>query len=171
MANLPDDLAASVIGWGQENIPENDLYKDPNEAGLGRENEPHVTVLYGIHETNVRKVKTLIENEKPFEIRLGNIGIFSHNEIFDVVKINVTSKQLNDLNKVLKDELSHKNLYPIYSPHVTIAYVKKGRAKSLEDDSFFAGKKFPVKQVVFSSKNGSKCLLTLKGLGADSHKT
>jgi len=41
-------------------------------------------------------------------------------------------KRLNDSLK----KLDHKNDYPEYSPHITIAYLKKGRYKNYVTDDF-----------------------------------
>ncbi len=162
--NLPDDLAASVVGWGQSLIPDQDLYKDPDEPGYGRESEPHVTLLYGLYETNPRKVRYVVEQEKPFDVKLGLVTVFK-NERFDVIKIDVSGKGLHTLHAALMERFEHKKLYPVYQPHITVAYVPKGKGSRFEGDEFFKGKNFPVKEIIFSSKSGDKCKLILRGRG------
>jgi 2'-5' RNA ligase len=139
--NLPNTLAEQVISWGLKNIPDQDIYKDPDEPMFGRETEPHITILYGLYESKVRRVRLLLKDEKPFEITLGKIGIFE-NDCFDVVKINVHSPDLHVLNGILRDRLSYRNMFPVYSPHITIAYVHKGRGKKFDGVDYFIGKSF-----------------------------
>lgn len=160
--NLPRPLASQVIEWGRKHIPDADLYTESTDTSLGREDEPHVTVLYGFYETNARKVKLVLEHEKPFDVTLGKVSIFQ-NDLFDVIKIDVFCPRLHKLNELLKDHFEHKNVFPVYCPHVTIAYVKKGRGKKLEGDQHFDGEEFNAKQILFSNKNGHKCLLSLRG--------
>ncbi len=162
--NLPDDLSASVVGWGTENIPDQDIYTDYEEPNYGREPEPHVTILYGLYEKNAQKIRYIIENEKPLDIRLGAVTIF-HNDNFDVIKIDVKCKALHELYSILSDKFPHKKTHPIYIPHITIAYVKKGKGKDLNNNDFFQGKKFTAKQILFSNKNGIKSFLSLRGRG------
>ncbi len=154
--NLPKDLADSIIKWGKETIPDNEIFKDPSDPSFGREDEIHVTVLYGIHSDSSLESKKLIDREKPFTIELGKIGVFTTNDQFDVVKINVNSPELHSLNKKLVNNLEHTNKFKEYQPHITVAYLKKGKGWKYQGNNVFNGKLFQVDHVYFSSKNGKK---------------
>lgn len=131
-------------------ILDEDLYV-PSETGgkYGRETEPHVTVLYGLDVNSVshQDIRDFIkENVKsPVKFKLKNISLFE-NELFDVVKWDVESEKLVELNKKLKERFNYTNAYDEYKPHMTVAYVKKGmgsnytaktKTYTLESDSFF----------------------------------
>jgi len=157
--NLPDDLAKQVMAWGYKHIPESYLYKVGPE--YGREPEPHITILYGMQETNVQKIKHALLDQSPFKVKLKKINTFETPN-FDVVKIEVESDVLFHLNELFKSKFDHKCMHPEYSPHVTIAYLKKNKYKNI-DDNPFDGTEFNVRHIAFSSKNGGRSNIALKG--------
>ncbi len=157
---LSHELAQSVIHWGREEIPEEDLFQDTQDPDFGRENEPHVTVLFGILDTNPDKFRYFFSTQKPIPIKLGRISTFA-NEKFDVVKIEVTSPALRELNAEMREKFPHHQAFPSYRPHVTIAYLKPGKGKRLSGNDFFVGQKFRAPEVVFSSRDGTKTTMPL----------
>lgn len=154
---LPDDLAEEVHKWGLKHVKDKDLYLDPEEdRSYGREDEMHCTVLYGIHDKKATATKKVLKNEKPFEISLGKVSMFTNPEKFDVLKVEVIGKKLHTLHNLLRDNLEVTESYPEYKPHITIAYLKKGKCKSLVGSDEFLGTKAKVDKVVFSSRSGIK---------------
>lgn len=122
----------------------------------GRETEPHITLLYGIHEdVDDKAVEAIINEFSAPEISLSKIGIFE-NEDMDVVKFDIKCKELNKMNKQLK-ELPHTSKFPTYEAHSTIAFVKAGRGKdykqTLDKDDELILK--PTK-IVYSKPDGTK---------------
>jgi len=154
--NLPNRMAHEIIQWGEENIKEEDIFEDPDDLTFGREDEIHVTILYGIHTKDLEEVKKPLLWQKPFFIRLGRISIFDTNDKFDVVKIEVESKMLREVHNRLKGTLTNSEPYPVYRPHITIAYTKKGRYKKLIGNPHFDKRRWEVKEVFFSTKEGKK---------------
>jgi 2'-5' RNA ligase len=116
-------------------IPDEDLYTD--EEGYSKELEPHCTVLYGFDQSvDVNKVKKYLQTlSEPIKLSLNKIDLFE-NEKFDVVKFSVVSKDLNKLHKFLKNNFENNETFDTYSPHVTIAYVKKGFGKKFVTNKF-----------------------------------
>lgn len=57
---MPKTIAESILSWGKKNIANSDLYTE--EKKYGRENEIHVTVKYGLHTADVRKVQKVVED-------------------------------------------------------------------------------------------------------------
>jgi len=154
--NLPKDLSKKIIAWGKQHIPDEVVFRDPENPSFGRENEIHITVLYGLHSKVSKDTRMIVKDVKPFTIELGKISIFDHSDLFDVVKIEVHSPALHKLNKKLCDNVSYTSKYKTYKPHVTIAYVKHGKGKDYVGKTPFKGETFEANHVVFSSREGSK---------------
>ena len=93
------------------------------------EDDPHVTVIYGIHSfVNANDVLTNLRLLKLPNIEFGKVGFFPGAES-DVVIIELESPDLHDLHSILKTNLSNEQTHPTYNPHVTLGYVKKGTAE------------------------------------------
>jgi len=157
--NLPADLAAKVKALGKR-IPDEHLAED------GREDNPHVTVLYGLHTTDPGDVAPHIAGAGPVSMELGPTSTFPASETggdYDVVKAEVQSNDLHALHKRLADNLPHTSTHSTYKPHVTIAYVKKGLGQTYADDTSLQGQKTTADHVVFSSKDGKVTRVPLSG--------
>lgn len=153
--NLPDQLAQKIIKWGKDNIPDEDLYKEDN-GHLGREDEIHVTVLYGLHSESPIQTKELTSKVPAFPIELTTISLFTTNDLFDVIKIGVDSSDLVALNEKLRKNVQHTNKHGAYQPHITVAYVKKGLGWKYNGMAEFDGEIFTANHVIFSSRSGTK---------------
>lgn len=159
-AELPKQLSDKIIAWGRDVIPESDVFRDPEDPSFGRENDIHVTLLYGIHDTNPDGLKELLSKQDPFVVRLGNVTTFTNNDKFDVIKIDAQGDGLFRLNQLFKANLEHTSKFPNYRPHITIAYVRKGKGPK-SGSGYFKGEKFIVDEIVFSSSSGKKYRLPL----------
>lgn len=136
-------------------IEPDDIYDKPT---FGIENNPHVTILYGLHENvKINDVKSTLKDKydlkKDIEIELIGISHFDTPN-YDVVKFDVKSKTLIELNKEMK-KLPHTSSYPNYHPHMTISYVKKGTGKKYKE-KFDETIKLKSNKIVYSNANGSK---------------
>lgn len=125
-------IAVPFIQALQNTIKKEDLYidkKEPERHGL--EEFLHCTILYGL-ENSVSKeeIDAIVKDWKPIDIEIKGISIFENGDKgYDVVKLELTSKDLTKYNKALK-ELPYKNDYPDYKAHITLAYVKLGTGKN-----------------------------------------
>ncbi len=117
MLPLPPGAADRVLALGRM-IPDHDL------ADAGREDQPHVTAVYGIHSDDPLPVYRVLENFRPVKLKLGNCSVFP-GEAYDVLKIDVESDALKRLNSSLRS-LPHTSTYKNFVPHCTIAYVRPG---------------------------------------------
>ena len=147
--------------WGdvQLLIDEEDIYTEEGDKSFGREDEPHITLLYGLHATNSDdKIKEVSEKMEIIEVELKKITIFEKDK-YDVVKFDIIGKSKDKLSKINKEyvKLPHTTDYPNYEPHSTLAYVKSGCGKkyikTLSDDT-----KITVKcdKIVYSKADGNK---------------
>ncbi len=100
----------------------------PEEVVFLREEQPHITVLYGIHSDNAEDIAPLLEQTAPFKLHIGGYGVFEHPD-YDVLYLRVQDESgvLSELNATLANNLAHTTFYDGYHPHVTLAYLAKGK--------------------------------------------
>lgn len=157
--NLPFSLAKEIIAWGEGVVSDSIIFK--NGELYGREDEIHITLLYGLLRDNLEEVEKVISKFSSFDIILDKVSAFHTNPRFDVLKIDVISQELLDLNQYLRKKFKHINRFPVYQPHITIAYVQKYFDLKF-DPMVFYGKTVNVQEVIFSAKNGLKTPIQLK---------
>jgi 2'-5' RNA ligase len=151
------DFGCSMIFFDFPQMKE--IHSSINKSDLhenGLEDEPHVTLLYGIHSDEVSDDDILNASTSiPIEsIQLGNLSLFENDE-FDVLKFDADASELSKINKKLV-EFPNTNNFPDYHPHCTVAYLKPGEGKKYAEK--FKGmthEVFPTK-VVYSKPSGEK---------------
>lgn len=119
---------------------------DGDLAGDGRCGDSHITVKYGLHTANPLFLVELAKKfSKSIKVKLGKTSIFpakvsekedpEHNqaqrgdESCDIVKIDVDSVELRELNKLISSKLKHTDSFSNYVPHITLGSVKAGTGK------------------------------------------
>jgi len=113
-------------------IPQEDIYTSNDEEDAndyGYEDEPHCTILYGFHhyEGIVQNIKEYLPKlEELTDVMRGDITIFEQDD-YDVVKFDIHSDKLKELNNTMCFRFEYTNSHPDYHAHMTIAYVKKGK--------------------------------------------
>lgn len=156
---LPAAQAEAIRQLGAA-IPEAEIYTDPEDPSLGREDQPHVTVKFGLHTEDVEEVRPLVEGTGPITAKLGKVSIFE-SEKYDVVKIDIDSPQLHALNKKIAEGTKVTDTHPTYKPHATIAYVKKGEGQKYVGNTALEGAEITLDSVTFSAKDGTKTAISL----------
>jgi hypothetical protein len=137
-------------------IDSNDLYEEEGED-FGLETEPHVTLLFGLHDdVSQESVEKVLDKYTFYTCKAHNPSLFK-NEKYDVLKFDIEGDNLSDINKELK-EFPHTSDYPDYHPHMTIAYLKPGKGqkyankiKELSDKYWLAPQ-----YAVYSKPSGKK---------------
>ena len=157
--NVPTVISKKIISWGENMISDKDIYSPPHDLIHGREDEIHITLLYGIHSQYPKQTNLLMSSYPCFDIELGQVSIFTTNKDFDVVKIEVNSPSLYYLHNILKTNIPNTTCYINYNPHVTIAYIKKNLYKNLIGRKYFDGWQWTTNSIIFSSTDGQKRLL------------
>lgn len=158
--NLPILSATKVVKWGKENVTDEKLFIDEEDPSFGRETEPHVTVLFGLHADSHDEIMEFVAKQKRFKITLDKISLFTDAPKYDVLKIDVDSPELVALNKKLAAKFEHTNKYD-YKPHCTIAYVLKGSCDELNGRKDLSGIKVNVQEILFSDKFRKKTKMPL----------
>jgi 2'-5' RNA ligase len=134
-----------------EELPDEIIYQTEDESH-GKENWPHITILYGLKDGSCKAAEEILKNYTgKIKATLGKISKFK-NEEFDVLKIDVTSDDLEKLNSELK-KLPNENKYPKYHAHVTLAYVKKGEGDEFVGNEDFDGLEVEIDKVIYSDED------------------
>lgn len=137
-------------------ISKEDLFESDNDR-YGLEIEPHCTILYGI-EPDVEDdvVLNLFShiNRDEIDIVLEGKDCF-FNKDYDVLKVNVKSEKLNQLNQLAKSNLKHTTQYYDYKPHLTLAYLKKGKGLNYINPTFTMSID-SIDKIVYSKPDGTK---------------
>lgn len=154
-ANLYVPESDRVMEFGRALIPDEDLVDV-----TARENEPHVTVLYGLHTANPDDIREIIEGEPAFAVEVGKVRIFRQDDR-DVVYVEAFSESFQRLHDKLS-VLTHTSTHPTYTPHITLAYVKKGAADKHEGRADLEGTSFPVTSLMFSGRKGNRDWFSLR---------
>jgi 2'-5' RNA ligase len=147
---LPQDFSSRVIEWGKDNIPSDSLSKLPNK---GRDNSPHITLVSGIIDEAPEKAFKLLEKQGPFKVKLGDVDCFrKHDRGYDVVKINVESSNLEQLNSDILGSLEVNDPVNPFNPHITMAYVMPFSCEGLIGNGEFNGMEVPIDGYVYSNR-------------------
>ena len=137
-------------------IEPEDVYTEEGDRSYGLEDEPHTTLLYGLHSNEIpdETVMQICMSEPISEIRLSNPSLFE-NQDYDVLKFDASCEALNLINEKLT-KLPHTTNFPDYHPHATIGYLKPGMGKKYV--SKLAGQEYLVKpkKIVYSKPDGDR---------------
>jgi len=110
-------------------IDPKDIYIKSYDESYGVEDNPHMTLLYGIHEDEIAPeiIMSIIEKDlEPVTVEITKISIFE-NEEYDVVKYDIpVTDQIQKYRDMLEKTLPNTQTYPDFHPHMTLAYVKPG---------------------------------------------
>jgi len=133
-------------------IPNECVYEEVGE-NYGKEANPHVTVMYGLSPIEETRVKNLL-NKVPKKIvaELGKISKFENVDTpYDVLKIEVRSPHLSKIHEMIRKNFENNYKWPNYSPHVTLAYVKKGTCNEYVGNKTFEGMKVMFETFMYSN--------------------
>lgn len=144
-----------------EMIDPEDIYYEEGDGSFGLEDEPHTTLLFGLHEgVTSEDVSRVLDNFKFGACRVSDASLFQ-NPQYDVLKFDVSGTNLHNTNRELK-KFPHTNSFPDYHPHLTIGYLKSGRGKKYVKK--LNGLKFQLtpEYVIYSMPNGDQDKLEIK---------
>jgi 2'-5' RNA ligase len=156
---LKGPLADRMISFANS-ISDSDLGED------GREDDPHVTVRYGLHADSPDDVRDAIAGFGRVKIRVGKISAFYGSETgkpYDVIFAEIDSPDIHRLHNRLGD-LPHTDTWPEYHPHATIAYVKAGLADRYISQFGKIDGEFVADQITFSTAKREQTTLSLAGV-------
>ena len=165
MANLPKPLANKVREYASS-IPDKVIFNS-RDGEMGREDNPHITVKYGIHTTELKDIVSLLDDQPPIRVGLGKITSFLTDEAI-VLKIGVYGEELMALNEKICKSLDCTDTYPEYRPHITIAYLQKSERSPRYFERFFSDKFDGIEVVLdsftFTTPGGGKHSIRLRSM-------
>jgi len=136
---------------------------DPEDLSpKGFETDPHITLLYGFDDSVVPEdVQKILDRVKISSLKTDKISYFADFGSGEPLKFDIIDPEIMNLNKLLQ-ALPHPSTTHEYRPHVTIAYLKEGRAKKYVEDPRFSSLTFDLKpKEAKYSKNKVKTKLNL----------
>lgn len=144
----------SKIAEAASAVADEDLYDEP---GYGREDDPHVTVKYGIDAKDVDDVEKAVSGIGPGTGKVSGLSIFDNSFGDDkskVLKLDITSADLKKLNKAITDNIDCPgDGWPTYHAHVTLAYLKPDADETKYiKDSPLVGQTFDFSSILFRGK-------------------
>jgi 2'-5' RNA ligase len=159
MAQIDDDAARKLLEFNHKRISEDLLFVE--DQSFGREYHPHVTIKYGlVNSYSEDQMREMLKDVMPFNVELKGIGIFEGDNRYDVVKFEVDSPILRQLNERFSFLPNHDS-HPIYNPHMTLAYVRRGFGKRFVKEAKKRAN-VPVKTIIYSDR-GEKLYYNLSG--------
>lgn len=161
MLNLSDDVSSIVKYWTKKNIPTEHLYISDDKGINGYSEESHVTICYGITDTNPKNLIKIANGYGPIELKFCKVDKFDTNPDFDVIKITMDSDKLRYLNNSITKNMTCVSDFSTYEPHTTLAYVKKGSCDNLVGDTFFESLFDTVDEIYFASRDGQEHFIDL----------
>lgn len=168
-ANIPEDSeAAAALKTAQYKIHPSDLAgTDVNGTMGGLETEPHITVRYGIKGDDLDGIRKYISSQAPFEASLGPTDKFPASEHSDGAVPIISPVEAPELHRIEAELDQHGDFnersFPEYKPHATLGYVKPEAADKYTGMRTTDGKKFTVRSIAISDRNGNIEEIPLKG--------
>jgi hypothetical protein len=143
-----------------DQIDPSDIYEEDEDKTYGLEDEPHCTLLYGLHkEVKSPKIQKILGEFIFGPCEIHNASLFE-NDKYDVLKFDVKNEELHKCNSALC-KLPFTSDYPDYHPHMTIAYLKPGSGKKYVEKLKDVSYTLDPSHGVFSHPDGTKDRLTI----------
>ena len=159
MMKVDPSLSKRIRSWLRAHLDVADLKKMPEDF--------HVTIKYGIVGDALSQVKKVIQKARinPVKIKLGAVSSFSHPDQ-DVLKITVVSGDCRKLNNALVEQLQTVETHDGYRAHITLAYLKKGKAwKYGKITNPFRDEKATLTTFTYTAPGKPKQTFTMRELG------
>lgn len=157
MVDISDAISKWLNSWCRQNIKPSDLFINQDCGIDGYEDSHHVSLLYGIvnDDPDAMNEHLFPLLDKLPEFEFGDVSRFSDHPDFDVLTISLGT-ELHDIHSTLSQSVAHEKLHDTFTPHITLAYLKKDACKHLDGNRDFNGMKDKPLELVFSTRSGSE---------------
>jgi 2'-5' RNA ligase len=147
MADIPDPLASACLSFAQS-IPPEHFIED------GRETHPHVTLHYGLTQLDPSAVLKAVSDLGSLSFAPGVLKVFEKDDC-DVLYVSCDDEAQWRRWHRHTESLPHEpSEYDDYVPHLTLAYLRKGKGKLYAGKTALRGEPVPVSTVVYSGPDG-----------------
>lgn len=120
----------------QKTIAPEDLYIDEANYYFGLEMEYHVTLLpYLENDVDVKELKAYLKDISEYETQLVDVSSFP-GEVRDVLKCSVESDAIAETSQAIRSNFINAYPYPTMLYHLTVAFLKPGRAQKYLSSHF-----------------------------------
>lgn len=152
--------AATRVLMAADMLPDNVLGVE------GREDQPHLTVQYGIQTPDVNAIRQAVSRVSPFEIVLGKTETFPATEHSSgdsplFVSVKAGTDKLVALRNAIRAVVPVRDSFPTYVPHVCVAYVRTDAAQQYVGKEWLDGTVVVVNEIVFSNTEGEHVSIPL----------
>ncbi len=124
-------------------------------------------MAYGHEEDEPQTTREALADMAAGEGTIGGLSLFDTNPDYKVLKFDVDSEHLHNLNKRIRERINLPGLtFDEYNPHVTVAYLKKGAdpKKYQKLERLLKGRRFPIKMIRWSNPKDQYRTLLLPGV-------
>ena len=148
----------------QGSLPSEYIYVEPDDYGIER--DIHTTIFYGLksNEDNFSIIDDYIKtNINSIELTIKGISFFRHSDSpYDVMKFEVESEGMRKIHSYVSS-LPNENTFLDFSPHITIAYIKKGTFTDNQWQGYnsftFCNKPIAIPEIEFQDIYGNKKII------------
>ena len=147
---------------------------DLDEPAGGLEKLPHLTVLWRLRDEDRERVKKLVAQFGPLTATFGDVTFFPATETggADVLKLDIDSKDAMRLNRLLRQLLPVYHVSPQvdYKPHVTVAYLKRGKGEKYVGEALFTGRTCHMRVLEFVDTKEQRSSIALEEISSPENK-
>jgi len=124
------------------------------------EDNPHITLLYGIHTNNINEIKSVLGDFPPFEIQFGATKLFMADDLNpnDVLFIEIFCKQLRPLKEKLVLNTNVTQTYTGFLPHCTVGFLQPGHALQFIGTNPLVGEWVTINNVTFGTEDNREII-------------
>lgn len=143
--------------------------RDQDLAPDGREDNPHITVRFGLLDDSpeaIDKLREAVRSIKPFYVVAGKVHIFpAGKDGVPIVNKIQSSPELEALRECVEEVGDFKaDAHPEYVPHVTLGYVQPGTEERYKGTRGMEGSNIRVDHLTVSTRDRREIQLPFAGL-------
>lgn len=168
MLQIDSKTRQAIRSYITENIDINDVYYGEEDCDdYGIELNSHITIVYGYMSDDIAEIADSFRaySNPSVHFQLGNINYFAHKQYYVLYIEVLNNEEVINLRKCsVNSGLRIVDSYPVYTPHVTLAYILPDAMKNyrhLIGDNFFNGINCTGTQIKITTSDGKVGKFTL----------
>jgi 2'-5' RNA ligase len=127
---LPEDYTQTIQEWSRKHIPDELLWNDAGGT-YGRDSRSHITLSLGLRDDRIADYLEIVKPHLGADLATKNITVFETDK-FDLILLAVQEDDvLTQMYEALSKVANLKYVRRTFTPHVSIAFITKGKGKQL----------------------------------------